>query len=316
MLSIVIDAEKIYIMNKKHLIVIIGPTAIGKTRLSIQLAQHFECEIISADSRQFYKEMSIGTAVPSKEELEQAKHHCIQHKSIHEPYTVGDFEKEGLEIINSIFETQDYAILIGGSGLYIDAITKGLDQFPEVDPTIRQKLQEEFEANGLHTLQEKLKTLDPVHASTMDLQNPHRVIRALEICIATDKPYSSFINKKKEHRNFNIITIGITADREIIYDRINQRVNIMIDQGLVDEAQQLYKYKTLNALNTVGYKEIFQYLDGNWSKDFAISEIKKNTRRFAKRQLTWFRKNENTHWFDYQYELNQIIEHIKTKNKL
>ncbi len=296
-------------MNK-NLIVIVGPTAIGKTNLSIQLANHFNCEIISGDSRQFYKEMKIGTAVPSDDELALAKHHFIQHKSIHETYTVGDFEKEALNKLKILFDTNDYAILVGGSGLYIDAVTKGLDYFPEVDINTREQLQKEYDTNGIQTLQERLKVLDKSYYDSVDLQNTHRVMRALEVCLSSGKPYSSFLTSSKKNRPFKCIKIGITADRNIIYDRINMRVDLMIKEGLLDEAKNLYEYKTLNALNTVGYKELFKYFDQEWELDFAISEIKKNTRRFAKRQLTWFKKDTEIKWFDYLSQLDRVTKHI------
>ncbi|AXT63511.1 tRNA (adenosine(37)-N6)-dimethylallyltransferase MiaA [Aquimarina sp. AD10] len=296
-------------MNK-NLIVIVGPTAIGKTNLSIQLANHFNCEIISGDSRQFYKEMKIGTAVPSDDELALAKHHFIQHKSIHETYTVGDFEKEALNKLKILFDTNDYAILVGGSGLYIDAVTKGLDYFPEVDINTREQLQKEYDTNGIQTLQERLKVLDKSYYDSVDLQNTHRVMRALEVCLSSGKPYSSFLTSSKKNRPFKCIKIGITADRNIIYDRINMRVDLMIKEGLLDEAKNLYEYKTLNALNTVGYKELFKYFDQEWELDFAISEIKKNTRRFAKRQLTWFKKDTEIEWFDYLSQLDRVTKHI------
>ncbi|WP_103071449.1 tRNA (adenosine(37)-N6)-dimethylallyltransferase MiaA [Aquimarina sediminis] len=297
-------------MNK-NLIVIVGPTAIGKTSLSILLAKHFNCEIVSADSRQFYKEMSIGTAAPTPEELEQATHHFIQHRSIKDDYSVGDFEKDALNKLNDLFKTNDYAILIGGSGLYINAVTKGLDYFPEIAPAIREKILEEYHNKGLEHLQEQLKSLDPTYYNEVDIKNTHRVMRALEVCIGSGQPYSSFLTKPKKKRSFNIIKIGITAEREIIYDRINLRVELMAKEGLIDEVKSLYTYKSLNALNTVGYKEIFKYLDNEWDIDFAYSEIKKNTRRFAKRQLTWFKKDTEIKWFDYKEDFQTIAKHIK-----
>ncbi|WP_108868299.1 tRNA (adenosine(37)-N6)-dimethylallyltransferase MiaA [Aquimarina aquimarini] len=297
-------------MNK-NLIVITGPTGIGKTNLSIRLAQHFDCEIVSADSRQFYREMYIGTAAPSPEELAQAQHHFIQHISIHDEYSVGDFEKDALNKIDELFKIKDYAILIGGSGLYIDALTKGLDHFPEIDIEVRKKIQEKYDSLGIEVLQQELKLLDPVYYDKVDLQNTHRVMRALEVCIGSGQPYSSFLSKPKKKRPFNIIKIGITATREIIYDRINQRVDIMVENGLLDEVTELYPYKHLNALNTVGYKEIFKYLDKEWDVNFAISEIKKNTRRFAKRQLTWFKKDTETKWFDYIDPIEKISTYIE-----
>lgn len=307
----VINVDTPYSMINNTLIVVVGPTAIGKTSLSIELAKHFNCEIVSADSRQFYKEMRIGTAVPSAEELLQVKHHFIQHKSIHENYSVGDFEKDAINKLESLFATNNYAILVGGSGLYVDAVTKGLDSFPEVPTDVREQLQKAYKEDGIVYLQNQLKKLDPVYYEKVDIHNTHRVMRALEICISTNKPYSSFITQPKKKRPFKIIKIGITAERPIIYDRINQRVDIMVEEGLLTEVKSLYPYKELNALNTVGYKEIFNYMDGIWDLEFAISEIKKNTRRFAKRQLTWFRKDKEIHWFDYETSKEHIIETIQ-----
>ena len=297
--------------NKKYLISVVGPTAIGKTALSIKLANYFKTEIISADSRQFFKEMSIGTAAPTEEELAAAPHHFIHHKSITEDYNVGAFEKEALKKIEELHQKHDIVIMVGGSGLYVDAVTKGLDYFPDVDPKIREQLNYTLKKEGLEALQLQLKNLDIVAYNTIAIDNPHRVIRALEICIGTNKPYSSFLNKEKNKRPFKTITIGLTADREIIYNRINKRVDIMVENGLIDEVKSLIEHKHLNALNTVGYKEIFNALDNTWSLDFAISEIKKNSRRFAKRQLTWFKRNNDTLWFDYLAPLEKIITSIK-----
>ena len=299
-------------MKTKYLISIVGPTAIGKTALSIKLAQHFETEIISADSRQFFKEMQIGTAAPTSNELSSAKHHFIHHKSIKDQYNVGAFEKDALQCLEKLFQEKDIVIVVGGSGLYVDVITKGLDDFPKVDSNIREKLNKKLDTKGLEYLQEQLQILDLVSYNTIAIGNPHRVIRALEICIGTDKPYSSFLNKGKEKRNFKTITIGLTADREMIYNRINQRVNIMMQEGLLEEVKGLLDYKDLNALNTVAYKELFNYLSGEWDLVFATSEIKKNTRRFAKRQLTWFKRNENTLWFDYNVPIEKIITQLES----
>ncbi|MFD2561758.1 tRNA (adenosine(37)-N6)-dimethylallyltransferase MiaA [Aquimarina rubra] len=293
------------------LIVIIGPTAIGKTSLSIELAKQFHCKIVSADSRQFYKEMYIGTAVPSNDELQQAKHHFIQHISVQDSYSVGDFEKDALNTLNKLFKKNKYVVLVGGSGLYVDAVTKGLDHFPEVSEDIRTTLRKQYDKEGIESLQQQLKVLDPTTYAKVDLQNTHRVMRALEICIGSGKPYSSFITKSSKKRPFNIVKIGLTAEREIIYNRINDRVDIMIKEGLLDEVKNLLPFRSLNALNTVGYKEIFEFLEGNWDLDFAISEIKKNTRRFAKRQLTWFRKDQEIEWFDYQHNLDSVVSYIK-----
>lgn len=282
------------------LITVVGPTAIGKTALSIKLATHFNAEIISCDSRQFYKEMNIGTAVPSVEELNAAPHHFIQNRSIFDTYNVGDFERDALDKLNELFETNTMVIMVGGSGLYVDAVLNGLDYFPKVTPEIRENLNQELLSKGIAHLQQQLKDLDLETYNEIALDNPQRVIRALEVCIGSGLPYSSFKNKPKEKRNFRSIKIGLNADREIIYNRINQRVDIMMQEGLLDEVKTVYPHKNLNALQTVGYRELFSFLDGNISKDFAIEEIKKNTRRFAKRQLTWFRKDTSIVWFDYK----------------
>ena len=297
----------------KTLIAVVGPTAIGKTALSIKLANHYNTEIVSADSRQFYKEMTIGTAVPSKEELSAAKHHFIQNLSVTEDYSVGDFERDGLALLDKLFKVQDIVILVGGSGLYVDAIVKGLNHFPDVDESIRLKLNDNLKNEGLEPLQNQLKTLDPKYFEKVDIHNPHRVIRALEICIGTQKTYTSFLEQDKEERPFNTITVGLEADRTKIYERINDRVDIMMAEGLLKEVKSLEPYKNYNALNTVGYKELFNYLDDEWSLEFAISEIKKNTRRFAKRQLTWFKKNSDTLWFNYKTAEQTIIKVIDNK---
>ena len=297
----------------KTLIAVVGPTAIGKTALSIKLANHYNTEIVSADSRQFYKEMTIGTAVPSKEELSAAKHHFIQNLSVTEDYSVGDFERDGLALLDKLFKVQDIVILVGGSGLYVDAIVKGLNHFPDVDESIRLKLNDCLKNEGLEPLQNQLKTLDPKYFEKVDIHNPHRVIRALEICIGTQKTYTSFLEQDKEERPFNTITVGLEADRTKIYERINDRVDIMMAEGLLKEVKSLESYKNYNALNTVGYKELFNYLDDEWSLEFAISEIKKNTRRFAKRQLTWFKKNSDTLWFNYKTDEQTIIKVIDNK---
>lgn len=299
--------------SQNFVITIVGPTAIGKTALSIKLAQHFNSEIISADSRQFFKEMAIGTAVPSKEELNAAPHHFIQHKSIKEHFSVGDFERDAISKIEELHQKNPIVVMAGGSGLYVKAVTNGLDYFPEVDPTIRTTLNLQFENDGLIPLQERLKSLDLDAFNTIAIDNPKRVIRALEICIGTGKPYSSFLTNSEKNRAFKTIKIGLNADRPIIYDRINQRVDLMIENGLLEEAEALLPYKDLNALNTVGYKELFAYFKGESTLDFAISEIKKNTRRFAKRQLTWFRKDDSITWFDYETDVENIIEYINSQ---
>jgi len=300
-----------------YLITIIGPTAIGKTSLSIALAQHFGCDIISCDSRQFYKEMKIGTAVPTDDELAGAPHHFIQNKSIFESYSVGDFEKEAVTQLNQLFLKNNIQIMVGGSGLYVDAVLKGFDDFPDMDSSVREQINTDFDTGGIVYLQQKLQELDPDYyiklqsENPQTLQNPQRMKRFVEVCIGTEKPYSSFLKQKKNNRNFTPIVIGLEAERAIMYDRINQRVDLMIQEGLLAEVEKLYPNKELNALQTVGYRELFDYFDGKASLELAIEEIKKNTRRFAKRQLTWFKRTENAIWFDYLINKEVIIEAIQ-----
>lgn len=300
--------------NSRTLICVVGPTAIGKTALAIKLANAFSTEIISADSRQFYKEMSIGTAVPSIEELMAVPHHFIQNISIFNDYSVGDFERDALVCLENIFKNNSVAVMVGGSGLYVDAVVKGLDKFPEVSLDIRNQLNIELDENGIESLQEELKQKDPTYFEKVDIHNPHRLIRALEICRGSGKTYSSFLKQEITKRNFETIFIGLIAEREIIYDRINQRVDKMIKNGLLEEAKNLYPDMELNALQTVGYRELFDFFDEKITKDEAISEIKKNTRRFSKRQKTWFKKNESIHWFDYLTDFETIRDFIKEKN--
>lgn len=302
----------------KHLITIIGPTAIGKTALSIQLANHYNCEIVSCDSRQFFKEMTIGTAVPNAKELAAAPHHFIQNKSIFENYTVGDFEKEAIATIEELFKTNDYVVLVGGSGLYVNAVLKGFDDFPEINSTVRQEVNANYEKLGIGYLQEQLKKLDPDYFEKINLENPQtllnpqRMMRFVEVCIGTGKAYSSFLNQKKNERSFTPILIGLEAERNVMYSRINQRVDIMMNEGLLQEAKNLYPNKELNALQTVGYRELFSYFDKEFTLEFAIEEIKKNTRRFAKRQLTWFKRDENTKWFHFETPTQKIIDYIES----
>ncbi len=303
-------------MNGEHnklLITIVGPTAIGKTRLAIALAQHYQTEIISCDSRQFFKEMCIGTAVPEPFELESVKHHFIQHKSIFEPYSVGDFERDAIALLSQLFKNKDVVVMVGGSGLYADAIIKGLDEFPEVSEEIRKRLNEKYAQEGIEYLQKKLEKLDIEQYNRIDTQNPQRMIRALEVCLASGQPYSSFLNKNENKRFFKNIEIGLTADRELVYQRINDRVEQMFEKGLLCEAQDLLPHKNLNALQTVGYRELFRFFEGYSSLDFAIEEIKKNTRRFAKKQYTWFHKNKNILWLDYQIAVEEVVKTIKKR---
>ena len=300
-----------------YLITIIGPTAIGKTSLSIALAQHFGCEIISCDSRQFFKEMTIGTAVPNVDELAAATHHFIHNKSILEDYNVGDFEFDALAKIEELFTKNNVQIMVGGSGLYMDAVLKGLDSFPEIEEAIRKKVRTNYEEKGIAFLQQQLQDLDSNYFKKLTkenpqtLENPHRMMRFLEVCVATGKPYSSFLNQQKKERNFTPIIIGLEAERSIMYDRINQRVDIMMREGLLEEAKTLFPNKQLNALQTVGYSELFDYLEGTISLDFAVDEIKKNTRRFAKRQMTWFKRPDTVVWYDYLTNRKEIIDNLQ-----
>lgn len=299
--------------GRKYLIVVVGPTAIGKTARAIAIAQHFGCDIISCDSRQFFKEMRIGTAVPSTEELAAATHHFIHNKSIFEPYTVGDFEKEALQRLTGLHEENPVAVMVGGSGLYVDAVLKGFDTFPEVDLSVRERLTLAYEKQGIGYLQDELQRIDPEYFAIVDTGNPQRMMRALEVTIGSGKPYSSYLSGKENTRHFTPIVIGLTADREVMYDRINQRVDVMMQEGLLDEARALHPHKNLNALQTVGYRELFEYFDGKTDLATAVEEIKKNTRRFAKRQMTWFRKNEAITWFDFEADTADIIGHINKK---
>lgn len=283
--------------KRKRLIVVVGPTAVGKTSLCINLAKSLGTEILSADSRQFYKEMNIGTAKPTSHELSQVQHHFINTLSISEVYNIVEFEKDALQKIAELFKKHDQLIMTGGSGLYIKIVCDGIDKIPDVDPEIRASLNKIKEENGLEELVEKLKKLDPIHAKKVDLLNPQRVIRALEVCIGTGNPYSDFMIENKVDRPFDIVKIGLELDREVLFQRINLRMDLMIEAGLFEEAKSLYKYKSLNALQTVGYKEIFDYLDGKYDKEEAIRLLKRNSRRFAKRQMTWFKKDGDIKWF-------------------
>tara|TARA_B100001142_G_scaffold243133_1_gene242284 strand:+ start:3760 stop:4662 length:903 start_codon:yes stop_codon:yes gene_type:complete len=280
----------------KTLITISGPTAVGKTKFSIDLAKLLNCQIISCDSRQFYKEMSIGTAIPSKKELNAVKHHYIHHKSINDTYTVKDFQKDALNKIKELFNSDEFIILVGGSGLYMDAVIYGLDDFPEIDKKVRENLNLKLNKFGIIYLQKKLQKLDPEYYSKVDLKNPRRLIRALEVCISSNKPFSSYVNKKKTKHPFKLFNIGIVMDRDKLYEKINSRVDHMFSQGLVNEVKGLIDFKNYNALKTVGYKELFQFIENKCTLNESIEEIKKNTRRYAKRQITWLKsKNDITY---------------------
>jgi tRNA dimethylallyltransferase len=298
---------------KNKLIVIAGPTAIGKTAKAIQLAQSLDSEIISADSRQFYKELKIGVAAPSTDEMEAVKHHFVGHLSITDYYNVSRYEHDVLHLIKSYFKKHHYAILVGGSGLYIDAVCKGIDDLPDPDKNIRQRLKDIYAKSGLEPLKKQLQKLDPSYYQIVDLDNPNRILRALEVCLATGRTYTSLRNNETKAREFEIVKIGLDRPREELFDIIEQRVDRMIQVGLVDEVRSLQDYKNLNALNTVGYKEIFNFLDGTWSFDKAIEKIKTHSRRYAKRQLTWFRKDQDISWF-HPDELDKIHAYINFEN--
>ena len=298
---------------KKHLIVIAGPTAVGKTALSIELAKFYQCPVISADSRQFYKEMCIGTAKPTLEEMQHVPHYFIDQISIHESYNVGQYEREAITCIEKLFQKHDHLILVGGSGLYINAVLNGVDEFDEIPNEIRIDLIKHYQEQGIGYLQNILKEKDEIYYHQVDLNNPQRLIRALEVCIHSQKPYSSFRTKEKKERSFHNIPILINTSRDILYDRINKRVDNMITQGLLEEVQNLYPYKHINALNTVGYKEFFEYIDDKLTLPETIQLIKQNTRRYAKRQLTWFNHQGNFKKFEPN-ELNNIINYINQFN--
>ena len=298
----------------KFLITIVGPTAIGKTSLAIKLARNYKTEIISADSRQFYKELNIGTAKPSNDELSSIKHHLINNISVNDKYDISQFESDARKIIDKLFKTKDYVILVGGSGLYIDTILYGIDKIPDVEESLRKELNMEFQNNGLKNLLAQLKKIDPNSYKNIDLNNHRRIIRALEVSISSKKPYSSFLTDSVKESNYNEIIIGLNCDRDKLHSLINKRVDKMIQCGLIEEVEKLVKFKNLNALNTIGYKEIFDYLDNKISLEQSREKIKTNSRRYAKRQLTYFNSNKTINWFDSQYEITNIIKLIESKH--
>lgn len=293
-------------MKNKYLIVVTGPTAIGKTTFSIKLGEHLSTEILSADSRQFYKEMKIGTAFPGPEELKAVKHHFLGNLSISDEYNVSKYEQQALELLDALFDTHDHVILTGGSGLYIDAICKGIDDLPDFDPVLRNKLKDDIKNNGLLSLTERLKDLDPEYYAVVDLKNPNRVMRAVEVCLQTGMTYTSLRKNTGKARPFQIIKIGLNMQREALFERIGARVDKMMQDGLLDEVRELLPYRDHNALNTVGYKELFLYLDGMVTLEDAIEKIKTNTRRYAKRQLTWFKRDEEMNWFE-PHEFDKVL---------
>ena len=296
-------------MAEKHLIVLAGPTASGKTATAIKLAKALDAEIISADSRQFYKELSIGTAAPTEEELSQVKHHFVHNLSIEDKYDVADYERDVLNFLKQYFKTKNIAIMTGGSGLFIDAVCNGLDAIPDVTDEIRNKVQKMYEEGGIEALQSEVERVDNVYFQIVDKQNPRRLQRALEVFYQTGKPYSTFRKKNAAERDFDIIKFAILWNREALIERINKRVDMMMEQGLLDEVKSVYPYRHLNTLNTVGYKELFDYLDGKCTLEQAVEQIKISTRQYAKRQMTWLRKNGDYKWFTID-EVNDIFNVI------
>ena len=296
------------------LVVVLGPTGVGKSTISIQLANYFNTEIISADSRQFYRELTIGTAVPSAEDLSFIPHHFIQSKSITEYYNVSDYEIEALEVIGQLFLKKNPLILTGGSMLYIDTVCKGIDDIPTVDPEIRAEVVGWYEKNGLDALRNRLLEIDPEYYQIVDLNNSKRLLHAVEIFQMTGKSYTSFRKNTIKVRPFHILKIGINQDRKILYERINQRVIQMMEAGLLDEAKTVYQHRKLNSLNTVGYKELFSFLDGECSLDEAIDLIQRNSRKYARKQLTWFRRDPEICWFEPE-QVQEIISYIENKMK-
>lgn len=296
----------------KSLIVIVGPTGIGKTDLSIEIAKEFNAEIISSDSRQIYKELKIGTAVPSFDQLNNIKHHFIGNKSIHDYYNASMFEFEVIDVLKKLFLTYDNVVMTGGSGMYINAVCDGIDDLPSIDQELRDDLKKKHEKEGIESLRLQLKMLDPETYEKVDLKNAKRILKALEVTIQTGKPYSSFLSKTKKTRDFNIIKIGLERDRAELYERINMRVDKMVEDGLIQEAKQFVGFRHLNSLNTVGYKELFEYFDGDITEEKAIELIKRNSRHYAKRQISWFARDNKLEWF-HPDDKKKIVNYIKSK---
>ncbi|UCS95618.1 tRNA (adenosine(37)-N6)-dimethylallyltransferase MiaA [Echinicola marina] len=298
--------------SDKYLVVVVGPTAVGKTNLCINLAKNFDTEIVSSDSRQFYREMQLGTAKPSEDELSEVRHHFVNNLSIFEDYDVRKFEKEALALMEKLFKSHDVLIMTGGSGLFVNAICEGFDDIPDIDPSIRENLNELYNKEGITAIQQKLKELDPEYYTAVDINNPQRLIRGCEVSLGTGKPFSSYRIKKKVNRPFEIIKVGLERTREELYDRINYRMDLMVGAGLFDEAEKLFPYRELNALQTVGYSEIFGFLEGDYDKEEAIRLLKRNSRRYAKRQFTWFRRDDEIRWFSPEDE-EGILAYIRSQ---
>ncbi len=296
--------------STKTLLVLLGPTGVGKTAISIRLANHFSCPIVSSDSRQFYKELKIGTAAPTNEQLSVAKHYFIGTHSIFDEYNAGEYEQDAINLLNSLFETHDVVMLVGGSMMYIDAVCNGMDEIPTVDIATREFWQKQYQEKGLEYIQNELERLDPLHFTQVDRLNPKRILHALEICTITGEPYSNLRTGKIKKRNFNILKIGLNRPRPELYERINTRVDQMMVEGLLNEAKQFYEFRNLNTLNTVGYKELFEYFSANWTYEFAVNMIKQDSRRYAKRQLTWFNRDAQITWFhpSQETEIENFVE--------
>ena len=297
----------------KTLIVITGPTAVGKTQLCLDIARHFDIPIINADSRQIYKELSIGTAKPSAEEQQTVKHYFVGTLSLQDYYSASLFESQVMNLLDMLFKTSDYALMAGGSMMYIDAVCDGIDDIPTIDNDTRATMKQRLADEGLEKLCEELQRLDPEYYEIVDRQNPKRVVHALEICTMTGRTYTSFRKREKKERPFHIVKIGLNREREELYNRINTRVDMMMQQGLLQEAEKLYPLRDLNALNTVGYKEMFEYINGHWPLDEAVERIKGNTRRYARKQLTWYKKDQQIRWF-HPNQKKEIIDYIITES--
>jgi len=301
-------------LKRPTLLVILGPTGVGKTNISLLLAEKLKCPIISSDSRQFYRELKIGTAAPTEEQLRRVKHYFIGTHSIHDEYNAGQYEQDTIQLLDELFKKHSVVMLVGGSMMYIDAVCNGMDDIPTVDPETRAYWQKQYAESGLEFIQNELKRLDPVHFEKVDILNPKRVIHALEICSMTGDTYSGLRTGQRKVRDFNILKIGLNRPRAELYERINSRVDEMMEEGLLQEAEKFYEYKNLNTLNTVGYKELYEYLDGTWTLDFAVNMIKQDSRRYAKRQMTWFNRDKEIMWFqpdELESKLELVVQNLK-----
>lgn len=301
-------------LQRPTLLVILGPTGVGKTNISLRLAEHFGCPIVSSDSRQFYRELKIGTAAPTETQLSRVKHYFIGSHSIQDEYNAGQYEQDAIQLLDELFQKHKVVMLVGGSMMYIDAVCNGMDEIPTVDAETRAFWQKQYADFGLEFIQAELLKLDPVHYKQVDLLNPKRIIHALEICSMTGEPYSNLRTGQRKLRNFNILKIGLNRPRPELYERINARVDEMMTEGLLQEAEQFYQFRKLNTLNTVGYKELYEYMDGNWTLDFAVNMIKQDSRRYAKRQLTWFNRDKEILWFhpdELESKIELVLQNIK-----